>query len=276
MSYTKIFIKNNVRILVSDLTDVAIEGLKLKSYLPYNAFILAKAISLFSPLIYLNQKSGKITSFWKSNGLIKNFIVEASYNGDVRAMLGNDQIATEYDDKDFNNIPLFLGLGNEGTLKIINNVNGHQFGGEVKIMRSDLITDLCYFFEMSAQIKTAFVASTHFSSPTQLDRAYSVIFQLLPNATDQDIEWIESFLKTNNLDNLTLEKYIENLDAQFLLEHKLQWKCQCSKTKTKELLFSLPKQEIDDLLIKDQKIEIMCHFCNNKYTFLKEDLNWKK
>ena len=50
MAITKIFIKNNVRIYLSDLQDLVQPILDQHNYLPLDNLILAHALSAFSPL----------------------------------------------------------------------------------------------------------------------------------------------------------------------------------------------------------------------------------
>ena len=37
-------------------------------------------------------------------------------------------------------------------------------------------------------------------------------------------------------------------------------------------LFGKQKEELEDIINKDGKAELVCHFCNKKYEFSKEEL----
>ena len=52
---------------------------------------------------------------------------------------------------------------------------------------------------------------------------------------------------------------------------KIQWKCDCSKERMEEAILSLGKKEIAELA-KDESVETVCHFCNTKYHFSKEEI----
>ena len=40
----------------------------------------------------------------------------------------------------------------------------------------------------------------------------------------------------------------------------------------KDALISIGKKDLEEILKEDGKAELMCHFCNKKYTFTKEEL----
>jgi molecular chaperone Hsp33 len=54
--------------------------------------------------------------------------------------------------------------------------------------------------------------------------------------------------------------------------NNLKYSCNCSKERMKNAFITIGKEEIKKLLEEDGKAEIVCHFCNKKYEFSKEDL----
>ena len=50
------------------------------------------------------------------------------------------------------------------------------------------------------------------------------------------------------------------------------YECDCSKEHMAEGLASIGKEELEDIIEKDGKAELSCHFCNKKYQFTKEEL----
>ncbi|MBN3534871.1 Hsp33 family molecular chaperone HslO [Mycoplasma procyoni] len=273
MNNIKILIKNNVRIYLSDFSEVVQKNIEVQKTKPFPSLILAHSIAAFGVLPFMLQtKEGRVTAYIKSNGAVKNILVEAKSSGEIRALLGDSDIETEKDDQNFDDIPLILGIGNEGTLKISREMGrSGTFGGEVELMKSDIITDLAYYFEVSEQIYTAIKTSVKFLNKEKVKRAYSVIFQLIPGYTEEDIVWIENFLKENNFDELGIEEYQKRLDATLVGQRSAFWKCSCDREKILVSLKALPKEEINKMLEEDQKIEVSCHFCLTKYTFYKED-----
>ena len=50
------------------------------------------------------------------------------------------------------------------------------------------------------------------------------------------------------------------------------FKCECSKDTMKNALTTIGKEELKDIIEKEGNAELVCHFCNKKYNFTKEEL----
>lgn len=206
MGFSKIIIKNNVRIYISDLTDVAQEGITRHKTSPLPSLILATAIATFGPFAVIKDH-GRTSIMLKSNGPIKNVIVESNAEGHIRALVGNNDIPTDFDNKDINAIPIKVGIGEVGTLRVVNEYNGENFGGEVLMAKGDIVTDLAFYFDQSEQIYTAIVSDVKMKDKETVERAFSVLFQMLPGHTEEDIEFVENTIKNNKLSTMTLDEY---------------------------------------------------------------------
>lgn len=268
MATVKQLLKNQVRIYVSDLTDVAKEAMRRHATLPLPSLILASAIAAFAPLGVM-KKDGLVSAYIKSSGPIKNILVETNNHGDVRALVGNAKIVTEYDTKNFNLIPLILGIGETGTLRVVHAYNNENFGGEVNLVRSNIVSDLVHYFDQSEQVYTAVVVDVHLTTPRKLARAYSAIFQLLPNHTEEDINFVEKVVKSVSFSQVGWDGFINALEAKEVGTRTLQWKCSCSLAKAKEIVSAISQDEQAAIIAESGFIEVVCNFCNTKYRIKK-------
>jgi molecular chaperone Hsp33 len=187
-SYTKIIIKNNVRIYVSDYQKIAQDILEIHKYTPLASLILANGISTFGVLGFLYDIE-KVAILMKTNGAMKTFALEFK-NGDIRALLGDGSVITEYDNNKLHNtIPLILGIGDEGVVRVSRFTNGTPYTSEVPIANGDMITDLVYYLNKSDQIYSAILNDVLLNEDNYLevDKAKSVLFQLMPDHTEEDI-----------------------------------------------------------------------------------------
>ena len=50
------------------------------------------------------------------------------------------------------------------------------------------------------------------------------------------------------------------------------YKCNCSKETMEKGLLAIGKNELEDIITNEGKAELVCHFCNKKYKFSKEEL----
>lgn len=266
MSNTKIIIKNNIRVYVSDYTEIAQEAMERHRTKPLASLALSTAIAVFGPLSAM-KKEGRTVAHFKFNGPLKNILVESNVEGDIRALIGDPSVVTDYDNKDVNEIPLRVGIGEVGTLRIINEWKDQQFGGEVALANGDITTDLAFYFDQSEQTQTAVISDVHMENANTVDRAWSAIFQLLPERTEEDIRWIENFVKKNKMSEGTLEDYILKINGTLLDTKSTRWKCTCSKEKMKSLLDMISEDERKEIIQEHGKLEVTCNFCNRIYNY---------
>lgn len=268
-NFTKIIIKNNIRIYLSNLQDLANEILNYHKYLPLPAIILGNSLAVFSPLKFLYDCE-KLMIRIKSNGPIESLIMEIQENN-VRSLISNPNIVTEYDNKNYNDIPLILGIGDSGSLEISRKVKNEYFNSVTKLVRFDIVTNLAYFLNVSDQIFSAILSDVEMSqdNPLFFTKAKSIIFQLLPDHTEEDKQWIENFVATTNFKKLSIDEIEEKIQGKLLETKHLSSKCWCSKEKMIRAIQLLPIKEQEEL--KKDKLEIKCEFCLNTIIIKKED-----
>lgn len=273
-NFTKIIIKNNIRIYLSDFTDNVNQVLAYHKYKPFPNLILANAIVAFSPLRFLYE-SDNILIRIESNGAIKSLILEIK-DENIRALISNPNIETEYDKSSFNSIPLILGLGDNGFLEISREVKNNFFRSKTLLAKSDIVTDLAYFLNKSDQIYSALINDVELfdDNPNVAKKAKNVIFQLLPNHTEEDKIWIEEFIKKYEFDKYSLLDYEKLIDGKLLEIKQIDASCWCSKNKIISTLKLLKEKEINDLFKKDKNIEVICEFCSTKYIIFKKDVKY--
>ena len=53
---------------------------------------------------------------------------------------------------------------------------------------------------------------------------------------------------------------------------EVRFNCDCSKERMERALISVGKKDLEEIAKEDEKAELVCPFCNNKYQFTKEEL----
>jgi len=109
------------------------------------------------------------------------------------------------------------------------------------------------------------------------------LITLMPDAGEEEIAKIEEALKNADSISKMLDDGKELIEIAEIVtgENNLMYfeydnipsyKCNCSKEKMEKSLITIGKEEIQDIIEKEEKAELVCHFCNTKYLFNKEDL----
>ena len=104
--------------------------------------------------------------------------------------------------------------------------------------------------------------------------------QLLPGATDAEIDRLEKNI--NAMPSVTellhagktpedmMQMALAGFAPNVLDERTVQYQCDCSAERTKEMLLSLGRAELERMRDEDPNCEVVCHFCHSKYQY---DLN---
>jgi molecular chaperone Hsp33 len=50
------------------------------------------------------------------------------------------------------------------------------------------------------------------------------------------------------------------------------FRCQCSRERVERTLITLGAEELRDMIDEDGKADVVCHFCNETYSFTAEEL----
>lgn len=272
-NFTKVILKNNIRIYLSDFQDVVNQILEYHKYLPLPSLILANAICAFSPLKYLYNTNNLMVRI-KNNGAMKTLILEMKFN-QIRALISNPNIETEFDKNNYNDIPLILGIGDHGILEVSREVQGEFFNSETPLAKADIVTDLAYFLNQSDQIFSAVVNDVSLlpKNHNHVQSAKNIIFQLLPDHKEEDKIWIENFIKNNSLKNYSIEEIEKKIDGKLLLTNEIEGTCWCSYQKILNAINLLSLEEKNDLF-KDV-VEVKCGFCQIVRIVDSQDVSFK-
>ena len=105
----------------------------------------------------------------------------------------------------------------------------------------------------------------------------------MPDATNEDISNVEKGIFEAGAISKMLDEKLSLLDIAKKVtgDKKIKviedckvpvYKCDCSKEKMENALMAIGKEELEKIIKEDGKAELVCHFCNKKYNFNKEEL----
>ena len=69
-----------------------------------------------------------------------------------------------------------------------------------------------------------------------------------------------------------LETAIGEMGLKVLEEREPRFVCQCSRERALLIISALGRDEVEDMLEKDNGAELTCHFCNESYQLSAEEL----
>lgn len=272
--------KVNIKCINS--TNLVEAARKIHDLSPVTTAALGRLLTMASLMgSNLKENDDEITLQIKSNGPIDTMIVVSNKNGDVKGYIKNPNIDIPL--KDDGKLDVGTAVGKDGMLYIIKDIGLKEpYVGLTPLVSGEIAEDFTQYFAKSEQIPTA-IALGVLVDKNGVKSAGGYIVQLMPDATDEDITKLEETLKNiapiSRLleEQKSLEEIAELLsgdDKLIILGDDINpiYKCDCSRKRMEDGLISLGKTELEDIINTDEKAEIICRFCKEKYNFTKGDL----
>ena len=273
--------KVNVRCISS--TNMVEEARKLHDLSPTATAALGRLLTITSLLgKEMKGEKGTITTQVKGNGPIGSMTVVSDNIGNVKGYVSNPQVDVPLN-KENGKLDVGKAVGNQGTIYIIKNIGLKEpYVGMTPIISGEIAEDFTNYFAKSEQTPTV-VALGVLVDKNGVRAAGGYLITLMPDATEEDIVKIEEALKNAESISKMLDDGKELIEVAEIVtgEQNLmyfeddnipQYKCNCSKEKMEKNLITIGKTELNDIIEKDGKAELVCHFCNKKYNFDKDEL----
>ena len=152
----------------------------------------------------------------------------------------------------------------------------------VPLVSGEIAEDFASYFATSEQTNTA-VNLGVLVDKNGVRKSGGYIVTPMPDATEDDLFILENRIREakpltqmmeEGMSLLEIAKDLTGDDKVQIVEDSIMplYECDCSKEKIERGLISLGKKELQDMIDTKVNIETVCHFCNKKYIFHKEEL----
>lgn len=278
---TAVAFDGKVRVLIADSTETCGYAAKIHNTSPLASAALGRTLTagvLMSRL--LKNDTDSLTIQIKGDGPLGSIIVTADSKSNVKG----------YVDKPYVDLPLrkdgkldvAAGVG-KGYLHVIKNLGLKEpYSGLVNLISGEIAEDMAYYFSLSEQVNSAVSLGVLINTDNTVAKAGGFIIQLLPGHDEKCISFLEEqlsslppmtrLLSEGNDCEAIMDRIFQGQDIKILTKAPCRYLCGCSRDKMERNLISLGKKELITLSEDDDSIELVCHFCNEKYIFTKDEL----
>ena len=175
-------------------------------------------------------------------------------------------------------------VGKDGVLTVIrdNKLQKEPTVGQVPLVSGEIAEDLTSYYAYSEQVPTVCALGVLVDKDLTILCAGGYLLQLLPGATDEEITRLEQniaampsvteMLHAGKTPKDMMELTMAGFEPNVLDEREVRYQCDCSQERTKEMLLSLGRKEIEKMRDEDPHCEVVCHFCHSKYEYDLNDL----
>lgn len=225
--------------------------------------LLGHALAAVTLLVDTLKIDGSVSLQIRGNGAIHLLVAEATSGNTIRGIVRQSR---ELDEE----VSLQDVFATDKLVITINNGPGKPHQGIVPLGGNDLSTALQSYFDQSEQLPTRFWLACNETSAT------GILLQKLPAESIDDDSWnrllhLTSTTSKQELLELKAEILLHRLyheeDLRLFEADKINFACSCSLQRTRDMLISLGRAEVYDVIDEQNEIAITCEFCNARYAF---------
>lgn len=273
----------SIRLFAATTTNLVEEARRIHQTSPTVTAALGRTLTA-SAMMGKMMKNEKdlLTLKINGNGPAGSIITVANNQGQVKGVVSNptaDLPARNSDKKlDVGGI-----IGDNGTLTVIMDLGLKEpYVGQTSLVSGEIAEDIANYYMVSEQTPSAVSLGVLVDKDISCKAAGGFMIQLLPDTKEEDIVKIEKALEnvepvSTMIDNGMspediMNKVLGQFEMEILEKSDLDYYCNCDRGKIESVIISLGRKEIEAIIEEDQKAEVVCHFCNTKYQFNKEEL----
>lgn len=178
-------------------------------------------------------------------------------------------------------------VGKDGTLDVIRDMGLREpYIGQVPLVSGEIAEDVTSYFAVSEQVPTVCALGVLVNPDLTVKCAGGFILQLLPGATEAEIDRLEkniqgmsgitALLNEGKTVEELLHMALDGFAPEILDSYHVTYRCDCSAERVERTLRSLGRAEVERLRDEDPVATVDCQFCGKAYHIDLNELlkNW--
>ena len=230
----------------------------------------------------LKDPGNTLTLSIRGDGPMGNITAVSDWKGNVRGCCDDPTVELPINAQ--GKLDVGGAVGRDGTLYVIRDVGmDTPYVGQIALVSGEIAEDVTEYYAVSEQIPTVCALGVLVDTDLSIKCAGGFLLQLLPGAEEETVIRLEqniaalpsvtAMLQSGmSLHDIAL-RVLDGLQPDELDGWVAEYQCTCSRERMERVLISLGKEELNRLAEEQPTTEIVCHFCNSKYTFTSEEMS---
>ncbi|WP_333638302.1 Hsp33 family molecular chaperone HslO [Tissierella praeacuta] len=272
----------NIRIFVATTTSMVEKARNTHNTSPTATAALGRALTAAAMMgVMMKNEDDRLTLKISGDGPIGTIMMVANNKGVVKGYV--DYPYADVPSREDGKLDVGRLVGSNGTITTIMDLGlKDPYVGQANLVTGEIAEDLAMYYVLSEQQPSAIGLGVLVDKDISVKASGGYIIQLLPDVSDEDINKIEEAIsKTPSISSLIdrglspediMEELLKEFEMEILDKVDISYSCDCSRERIENVLLSVGKEEIKAMIEEDGKAELVCHFCNTKYYFSKEEL----
>ena len=228
----------------------------------------------------MKEENASLTIRIGGDGPIGGIVAISDHMGNVRGYVGNPGIDLPL--RSDGKLNVGGAVGRDGMLTVSRDIGLKEpYIGSTELVSGEIAEDITAYLLESEQVPSACGLGVLVDTDCSIKAAGGFIVQLMPFADESLTEKLENNIFM--MDQLTtildedgpdevFRQVLKGIDYHQVSEEPVEYRCNCSRDKVKEVLTSAGKDELTDMINEGKDIEISCSFCDSVYKFTSDDL----
>lgn len=231
--------------------------------------------------VLLKGEKDTLTLKISGNGPASPVVAVSNSQGIVKGYIGYNRVNLPLNEK--GKLDVSGAIGKDGFLTVIKDLGMKEpYCAQIPIMTGEVAEDITAYYATSEQTPTVCALGVLVDPETEnILVSGGFLIQLLPTADEETISLVEKGLKdlkpvTTMLANgLTPQDICRTVLPEFNLQlldtQNVDYRCDCSAERVTSALIGAGADGLREMA-EDEQTEVVCHFCNKKYIFTREQI----
>lgn len=278
------------RVYLTISTDMVEEARKIHDTTPLASAGLGRVLTGAGLMgLMLKNEGEKLTVLFKGDGPARQILATATQAGDVKGYIANPAVELPLTPQGKLDVGGSLGIGE---LTVIKDLGLREpYVGTIALVDGEIADDLTAYYFISEQQNTAISLGVKIDVDCTVKAAGGMIIQMLPGARALEkmisdlppiTTLVEETVSLNNekSDEGVLQAMMDRIFGQLPEDFKVEamefkemgWHCDCSEERLEQVLMTIGRDDLTEIIEEDGEAEMVCQFCCKKYHFDKEHL----
>lgn len=273
---------DSIRFFSCITTGMVEEARKIHNCSPVSIAALGRMLTAGSMMgIMLKSDKDTMTLQINGKGPAGSIVVVSDNTGNTKGYITNPNVELMHriDGK----LDVGSAVGLDGVLSVIKDLGMKEpYVGQIPIVSGEIGDDISSYFAVSEQTPTAVGLGVLVEVDGHVAASGGFIIQVMPEADEAVISKLE--VRLSSMKSVTdmisrglnaegiIKDILGDIEYKVFEEKQVVYQCNCSKERLERALISIGRKELEELIQEQGNAELVCHFCNSKYHFDREEL----
>lgn len=264
-----------------DISDMVEEIRRIHDTSPTATIVMGRALAAGTMMCAgLKNDSDRLTLMIDGGGPAGNIVIVGNAKLQMKGYLVDPGVDPGPGSKPGFNIA--GAVGTDGFLTVIQDLGlKDPYVGKTPLVSGEIGEDLAQYFLKSEQQPSIVYLSTWLETDMSIVEAGGVIVKPAPGCSEETLAAIEARVPeiknfTAYLISETPEQALKHVFGDMhlaILDRRTPVAvCDCSRERLEQVLISMGREELEDMIEKDGGAELKCSFCRKTYQFSADDL----